>query len=198
MSEPITKRQKEILDYLAAFINDNGYAPSYREIGKYFNLSSVATVAEHIDTLRSKGYLDIDPGCARSIELCDINNTSGVTIQLTGCIAAGFPIQAIKTPESLDIPRDMSGPNTYALKVQGDSMIDDGILDGDYVVIEECKQPHNGDIVVALLDNENVTLKRYYKESDHIRLQPANQKYTAIRTRYVDVQGKVRGVIRKF
>lgn len=199
MNDPITKRQKEILDYVTESISDNGYAPSYREIGKNFKLSSVATVAEHINTLRTKGYLDVDPGCARSLQVCETNNTKDAAIMpLIGFIAAGFPIQAIKTPESLDIPHDMSGPNTYALKVQGDSMVDDGILDGDYVVIEECKQPQNGDIVVALLDNENVTLKRYYKEADHIRLQPANQKYTAIRTRYVDVQGKVRGVIRKF
>lgn len=198
MSEPITKRQKEILDHVAEYISDNGYAPSYREIAKFFDLSSVATVAEHINTLRAKGYLDVEPGCARSIEVCEADDKQSVAVPLTGFIAAGFPIQAIRTPEALDIPRDMSGPNTYALKVQGDSMVDDGILDGDYVVIEECKQPHNGDIVVAMMDNENVTLKRYYKEKDHIRLQPANQKYTAIRTRYVDVQGRVRGVIRKF
>lgn len=198
MLTPLTKKQKEILDHIANFIGDNGYAPSYREIAKHFDLSSVATVAEHINTLRTKGFLNIDPGCARSIELCETSSNQSMTIPLIGLIAAGFPIEAIKTSESLEIPNDMSGPNTYALKVQGDSMIDDGILDGDYVVIEECKQPQNGDIVVARLDQENVTLKRYYKEEDHIRLQPANQKYTAIRTRYVDVQGKVRGVIRKF
>lgn len=198
MNEPITKRQKEILDYLINFIDNNGYAPSYREIAKDFDLSSVATVAEHINSLHSKGYLDVEPGCARSLQICETDNSTSTTVPLAGLIAAGFPIQAIRMPETLDIPHDMSGPNVYALKVKGDSMIDDGILEGDYVVIEECKQPQNGDLVVALLDHENVTLKRYYKEKDHVRLQPANQKYTAIKTRHVDVQGKVKGIIRKF
>lgn len=196
--ETLTKKQKQILDYISGFIYSEGYSPSYREIAKNFGFSSVATVAEHVNNLKTKGYLDSEDGLARSIEINKDWENECFNIPLLGSIAAGFPIQAIRTPETLDIPRDMTGPGVYALKVKGDSMIDDGILDGDYVVLEECKHPKNGDIVVALLDKENVTLKRYYKEKNYIRLQPANKKYTAIKTRYVDIQGKVKGVIRKF
>ena len=194
----LTKKQKEILDYINAFIMDNGYAPSYREIAAHFQLSSVATVAEHINSLKQKGCLDNSPRQARSIEISDSYQENYSSIPLLGRIAAGFPIEAIRTTEILDIPRDMAGPDVYALKVAGDSMIDDGILDGDYVIIEKCNHPQNGDIVVALLDKDNVTLKRYYKEKHFVRLQPANRKYAAIRTRQVHIQGKVRGVIRKF
>lgn len=194
----LTKKQKQILDFVSNFISDEGYSPSYREIAKHFGFSSVATVAEHINNLKTKGYLESEDGLARSIELNPDWQKECLSIPLAGFIAAGFPIQAIRTPETLDIPRDMTGPGVYALKVKGDSMIDDGILDGDYVVLEECKSPKNGDIVVALLDKENVTLKRYYKEKNYIRLQPANKKYAAIKTRYVDIQGKVKGIIRKF
>jgi len=117
---------------------------------------------------------------------------------LVGTIAAGEPIEAVRTNESIHIPRDMMGNNVFALKVRGNSMIEDGIFDGDFVVIERCDNPKDGDIVVALLDQENVTLKRFYKEKDYIRLQPANSSYAPIRTRKVVVQGRVRGVIRKF
>jgi len=195
---PLTKKQKEIFDHIAGFIEENGYAPSYREIAKEFNLSSVATVAEHVNTLKSKGYLDIEPGSARSVQISDEFKEDSAFVPLLGYIAAGFPIEAIRTSEILDIPRDMSGPNVFALKVRGDSMIDDGILDGDYVIIERCHNPRNGDIVVALLDKDNVTLKRFYKERNFVRLQPANKKYAAIKTKSVQVQGKVKGVIRKF
>lgn len=196
--ETLTKKQKQILDFISNFIFSEGYSPSYREIAKHFGFSSVATVAEHVNNLKNKGYLDSENGLARSIEINNKWQEECFSIPLAGSIAAGFPIQAVRTPETLDIPRDMTGPGVYALKVKGDSMIDDGILDGDYVVLEECKNPKNGDIVVALLDKENVTLKRYYKEKNYIRLQPANKKYAAIKTRYVDVQGKVKGIIRKF
>lgn len=196
--ETLTKKQKEILNYISEFIFSEGYSPSYREIAKNFGFSSVATVAEHVNNLKTKGYLDTENGLARSIEINKDWQEECFNIPLLGSIAAGFPIQAIRTPETLDIPRDMTGPGVYALKVKGDSMIDDGILDGDYVVLEQCNSPKDGDIVVALLDKENVTLKRYYKEKSYIRLQPANKKYTAIKTRYVDIQGKVKGIIRKF
>lgn len=195
---PLTKKQKEILDYLTDFISDYGYAPSYREIAKYFHLSSVATIAEHINCLKSKGYLESAPKLARSVQISTDYENKLSSIPLLGLIAAGYPIEAIKTSEVLDIPPDMAGPNVYALKVAGDSMIEDGILDGDYVIIERCPTPHNGDIVVALLDRENVTLKRYYKEKNFVRLQPANRNYAPIRTKNVQIQGKVKGVIRKF
>jgi repressor LexA len=115
-----------------------------------------------------------------------------------GAIAAGMPIEAIRTNETISIPKDMMGKNVFALKVRGDSMIEDGIFDGDYIIIEQTDNPRNGEIVVALLDNENATLKRFYREKDHIRLQPANSNYNPIRTKRVVVQGRVKGVIRRF
>lgn len=196
--ETLTKKQKEIFDYISSYILDNGYAPSYREIASHFQLSSVATIAEHINTLRSKGYLDTEPGSARSVQISESVKEDTAFIPLMGFIAAGFPIEAVRTAETLDIPRDMYGPQVFALKVRGDSMIDDGILDGDYVIIEKCPRPKNGDIVVALLDKDNVTLKRYYREKNYVRLQPSNKKYAAIKTKSVEIQGKVKGVIRKF
>ena len=199
--QPLTKKQHEVYDFISNFINDSGYAPSYREIGQYFNLSSVATVAEHINSLREKGYLDVgDSGEARSIELTSKIEPfdGGVQIPLLGFIAAGRPIEAIKTNETIDIPRDMMARDVFALKVKGDSMIDDGIFSGDYVIIQQTKNPKNGEIVVALLNNENATLKRYYKEKSFIRLQPANSKYSPIRAKKVIVQGRVKGLIRKY
>lgn len=201
MPTPLTKKQKRIYDFVTTFLDEHGYAPSYREIGEYFNLSSVATIYEHINTLKLKGYLDLDPGHARSIQI-NQNPVSlldqSFAIPLMGTIAAGQPIEAIRTNETMDIPADMMAPGVFALKVRGDSMIQDGILEGDYVVIEPCQTPNNGDIVVALLDRENATLKRFYKEGDHIRLQPANAAYAPIRARKVMVQGRVKGIIRKF
>lgn len=194
----LTKRQTEIYNFIRDFIDSHDYAPSYREIAEFFQLSSTATIAEHIESLKEKGYLRGDLSGARSLQLSPQWDNETFNVPLMGAIAAGSPIEAIRTRETIDIPRDMMGPDIFALKVRGDSMIDDGILDGDYVIIESTNNPKNGDIVVALLENENVTLKRYYKEKDHIRLQPANSKYSPIRVNKVVVQGKVRGVIRKF
>lgn len=196
--DPLTKRQRQILDYLELFIDENGYAPSYREIAEKFNLSSVSTVAEHIDALSGKGYLKREANEARSLQLTPSWDDTAFEIPLLGVIAAGSPIQAIRTNESIDIPRDMMGSNVFALRVRGNSMIEDGIFDGDYVIIEQTPIANNGDIVVALIDRENVTLKRFYQEKDHIRLQPANSSMKPIRVKNVTVQGKVKGIIRKF
>lgn len=196
--DPLTKKQKLILDYVSNFISENGYAPSYREIGENFGLSSVSTVAEHIDTLASKGYLSKEENEARSLQLTPSWDEASFQIPLMGMIAAGAPIQAIRTNETIDIPRDMMGPNVFALKVRGDSMIDDGIFNGDYVIIQQTATAKNGDIVVALVDRENVTLKRFYQEKDHVRLQPANKSMKPILAKNVVVQGKVKGIIRKF
>lgn len=198
MKAPLTKKQKEILDYIGSYIDSHGYAPSYREIAEAFRYSSIATVADHIQTLREKGSLKNDFNSARSIQLTPAFEELHFEVPLEGSIAAGEPIEAIRTSETITIPRDMMGPNVFALKVRGDSMIDEGILDGDYVIIEQLTTPKNGDIVVALLDGENVTLKKYFREKDHVRLQPANGRYKPIRTNKVSVQGKVKGVIRRF
>ncbi|OGD61047.1 repressor LexA [Candidatus Berkelbacteria bacterium RIFCSPLOWO2_01_FULL_50_28] len=200
----LTPKQKVILEFIEKYLEVNGYAPSYREIADHFGFSSVATVAEHVENLKLKGYLSSDESGYRALkptEPIQVNGDSifsGFSIPLFGAIQAGKPIEAIRTSETLEIPRDMMSKNVFALKVKGDSMMDDGILDGDFVVVEPCNQPRNGDIVVALIDKDNVTLKRFYREKDHIRLQPANRNYQPIRVKKVTIQGKVRGVIRKF
>ncbi len=200
---PLTPRQREILNFILAFTEEHDYSPSYREIAEHFKLSSTATIAEHIETLKQKGHLRDDLSGVRSLQAPTPDPTQEslvdeVFVPLLGSIAAGKPIEAIRTQETLDIPRDMAGNKVFALKVRGDSMIEDGILSGDYVIIEACENPRNGDIVVALLENDNVTLKRFYREKDHVRLQPANSKYKPIRVKKVTIQGRVKGVIRKF
>jgi repressor LexA len=196
--ETLTKRQKEILDYLEEYISAHDYAPSYREIADHFELGSIATVADHLENLVEKGFLTKDHNEARSLQLTPRWDDRSFEIPLMGSIAAGYPIEAIRTNETIDIPRDMMGKNVFALKVRGDSMIEDGIFDGDYIIIEQTDNPRNGEIVVALLDNENATLKRFYKEKGRIRLQPANSNFKPIYTNKVVVQGRVKGVIRKF
>jgi repressor LexA len=199
---PLTKRQKEILEYLRGFIDENGYAPSFREIAYYFDFSSTGTVAEYINILEEKGYITKDAMEARTIQLTPSFDDGGelLNIPLEGVIDAGRPIEAIRTHETIDIPRDMMGRKTFALRVRGSSMIEDGILDGDYVIIEQSNSARNGEIVVALVDNENATLKRFYDEKTGIRLQPANSTMKPMRfaKKRVTIQGRVKGVIRKF
>ncbi|MFY9484809.1 MAG: transcriptional repressor LexA [Patescibacteria group bacterium] len=195
---PLTKKQRIIFDFVEKFIDKHDYAPSYREIGEHFGLSSVATVAGHIETLKEKGYLNMEEGGARSLQLTPRPEEQSFSIPLLGTIAAGFPIEAIRTPETIDIPADMRSPNVFALKVAGDSMIDDGIMEGDYVIVEPTEKPVNGDIVVSLIDGDAVTLKRFYLERDHVRLEPANSNYEPIRVKKVTIQGRVKGIIRKF
>lgn len=200
--EPLTKRQKEILDYISSFIEKNGYAPSYREIGRRFSLSSTGTIAEYVNILEDKGYITKEALAARAIQLTPAfdDGLESYSIALEGMIDAGRPIEAVRTRETIDIPRDMMGRKTFALRVRGESMIDDGILDGDYIIIEQTASARNGDIVVALIDNQNATLKRFFNEKEKIRLQPANKTMRAMRflKNRVTIQGKVRGVIRKF
>ena len=196
--QPLTKRQAEILEFIKNFIGHNEYAPSYREIAASCGFSSVATVAEYISVLSDKGYLTKDSACARSLQLTPSWDERAFEVPLMGVIAAGAPIEAIRTSETIDIPRDMMGPNVFALKVTGNSMVEDGIFDGDYVIIEKTNNPKNGDVVVALLDSNNVTLKRFFREKRRIRLQPANKTYKPIYTRRALVQGRLKGVIRKF
>lgn len=198
--ETLTKRQAQILEFVTNFIQKNTYSPSYREIGQHFGLSSTATIAEHIESLKQKGYLNHEENLARSITPTDPTEVeeNTISIPLLGLIAAGKPIEAVYTNETIDIPRDMMGNNVFALRVRGESMIEDGILNGDYVIVEQTRIAKNGDIVVALIDNNSVTLKRFYKEKDRIRLQPANSSMRPIFLTKVTIQGKVKGVIRKF
>ena len=200
--DPLTKRQKEIFEFIQNFIDENGYAPSFREIAYYFEFSSTGTVAEYVNILEEKGYLSREAVSARSLQLTPsfASAFDSFEIPLEGVIDAGKPIEAIRTGDTIDIPRDMMGKKTFALKVRGESMIDDGILDGDYVIIEQTANARNGDIIVALIDNQNATLKRFYNEKGSIRLQPANKsmKPMLFSKNRVIIQGKVRGVIRKY
>ena len=166
---PLTKRQREILNFIEGFIKGQGYTPSYREIANGLGLSSPSTVCQHIKALCEKGVINTcDDGSARSIELVDCNeevSPMSIMLPLSGIITAGEPIEAIEENEAIALPANfvVDAENSYVLKVKGRSMIEDGIFDGDYVVIERNPSPKNGDVVVALLDNQYVTLKRFYR-----------------------------------
>jgi repressor LexA len=151
----LTPKQKQILGFVEEFVKKNDYSPSYREIADHFGFSSVSTVAEHIENLKLKGYLATDDSSYRSLRVTgiEVDHESSalfsIAVPLMGAIQAGKPIEAIRTAETLEIPRDMMAKNVFALKVRGESMMDAGILDGDYVVVEPCTNPKNGDIVVG-------------------------------------------------
>jgi len=200
--QKLTKRQREILDYVTDFQRRLGYSPSYREIADNFQLSSTATIHEHIKTLEDKGFLRTGHNEARSIELVrlETNWTQAFELALAGLITAGEPIEAIEEHESIAIPASLvrDPESSFALRVKGRSMIDDGIMDGDYVIVEKMSTPDNGDVVVALIDHNYATLKRFYKEKGRIRLQPANRTMKPIYVDKVEIQGVVRGIIRQY
>jgi len=200
--EMLTKRQKEILDYIHEFTGDNGYSPSYREIAQKFGLSSTATIHEHIQSLKGKGYLDAETGSPRSLEVVEAvaNFARAIELPLVGLITAGQPIEAIEEKETFAVPLNLikDEANTFVLKVKGDSMIEEGIHNGDYVVIERTSSPSNGSIVVALLNNSHATLKKFYREPGRIRLQPANKNLQPIYVKDCIVQGVVKAVIRQY
>ena len=202
----LTRRQREIYDYLAEFIDGNGYAPSLEEIAARFGLSSVATVHEHLENLEEKGAVRRDPHRSRAIELTDGGGRgareSAVLLPLLGRVAAGQPLEAVADDETLAVPESMLGRGeTFVLRVAGDSMIDEHIEDGDFVIVERRDTARTGERVVALIDGENATLKTFFREPDgRIRLQPANERlsplyYDAAR---VQIQGVAIGVLRKY
>lgn len=198
---PLTKKQKAILDFITAYTKENETAPSFREIAEALGLSSPATVHEHVENLKSKGYLSAHDE-SRPVRLNPTFLRFGQALELPlfGLITAGAPIEAVQDNETFAVPAKLvvDGANSYVLKVKGRSMIEDGILDGDYVVVERNPSPKNGDVVVALLDNAYATLKRFYREPSRIRLQPANHEMDPIYVKDVIVQGVVRAVIRQF
>ncbi len=204
MASHLTPKQKEVLDYIVSFINDQGYPPSYREIASGLHLASPSTVHVHIQSLRDAGYLRGGAGASsmRSLEPTDKATmwARSVALPLKGLITAGVPIEAIDEQETIAVPVDLApnSANSYVLRVKGDSMIEDGIFNGDYVVVERNPSPKNGDVVVALLDNAYATLKRFYREKDRIRLQPANSTMKPIYCHDPLIQGVVRAVIRKY
>jgi repressor LexA len=206
MAEPLTKRQREVLDFVTQYIELHRYAPSYREIAAYFKYASVATVAEHIESLVSKGMLQKSDNSARSMQPVkedEINTTNTIGLPILGLVAAGQPIETLGIhPETLEVPPFLVGrKNSYVLQVKGDSMIDEGIHTGDYVVVTEKAAPSNGEMVIALINGGEATLKRYYKEKDHIRLQPSNAAMEPIIIEPgtpIEIQGTVIGLIRKY
>ncbi len=205
MPPVIYKRQKQILEFIQQFIQANGYAPTLRQIADAIDVSSLATVHEHLETLQEKGLIRRKPGRNRSIELVDktIDFTSErpMEVPILGYIAAGQPIEPHTDPNATIgiIPSFVSGKKrVYVLQVRGESMIEEQIRDGDFVVVEETENAHDGEIVVALLDNGMATLKRFFKEATRIRLEPANSTMAPIFVKNVRIQGKVVGLIRRF
>lgn len=201
----LTRRQREIYDYLAEFIERNGYAPSLEEIAERFGLSSVATVHEHLENLQAKGALQRDPHRSRAIELTGpraATRPSAVELPLLGRVAAGRPLEAISGDETIAVPESFLGRSeTYVLRVSGDSMVEEHIADGDYVIVERRDTARDGERVVALIDGEHATLKTLYHEADgRIRLQPANDRMEPLvyDARRVRVQGVAIGVLRKY
>ncbi len=203
---PVTlyKRQKQILDFISQFVQKNGYSPTLQQIADALGVSSLATVHEHLNAMVKKGVIKKFEGAVRGIEIVDkklAEITKGVELPILGFIAAGSPIEPFTDPNATThvAPGMLSGKKrAFVLQVKGESMIEDGILDGDYVVVEEQNEAKNGDIVVALLENGLATLKRYYKEATRIKLAPANSTMQPIYVTDVKVQGKVVGVIRRF
>jgi repressor LexA len=204
----ITKRQRQVYDFIAEFVQRNNFTPSYQEIGNGLGMSSLATVHKHITNLEKKGLLNRDYNRSRSIDLLPPKGrmkqamavSTGMLLPLMGRIAAGQPIEAIERPETISLADFVRSREVFVLEVRGDSMQDEAILDGDYVLVEKTKIAHNGDIVVALVEASDATLKRFYREGDKIRLQPSNarMKPIVVHAKDVTIQGRVIGVLRKY
>jgi repressor LexA len=219
----LTKRQFQVLAFLDSFIERNGYCPSFDEIGRSLKLSSLATVHKHIRTLEKKGFIRRGYNQSRSIEILNRmplegvkpgrvrsqlaggtstpSQGSGLELPLLGRIAAGRPLEALVSDESLSLRDFVGKENVYVLKVKGNSMIEDHICEGDFVVVESVTSAENGDTIVALIDNNEATLKKFYREKNNrVRLQPANASMEPIFVREKDlkIQGRVIGVLRKY
>ena len=204
MAVTLYKRQRQIVDFIAQYIQKNGYSPTLQEIANAIGVSSLATIHEHLQALIRKKVLKKYDGAVRGLELIDrtfLRMADSVDLPLLGFIAAGRPIQPHTDPNATFkvSPELVSAKSrSYVLQVKGESMIEDGILDGDFVVIEEREEVNNGDIVVAMLENGFATLKRFYKEATRVRLEPANSTMQPIYATNVKVQGRCVGLIRKF
>src|SRR6266478_6068088 len=204
----ITRRQRQVYDFISEFVQKNGYSPSFEEIGEGLDLSSLATVHKHISNLEKKGLLTRDYNRSRSIDLLppkgrlkqSMSVNTAMVLPVMGRIAAGQPIEAVQNPETISLADFVRSKEVFVLEVRGDSMQDEAILDGDYVLVEKTKTAHNGDIVVALLDSSDATLKRFFREGENIRLQPSNaaMKPIIVPAASVEIQGRVIGVLRKY
>ncbi len=201
MYKNLTERQLEILTYIKQEIKTKGYPPSVREIGSAVGLSSSSTVHAHLNKLEEKGYIRRDPTKPRAIEVYDghIHSREMVDVPIVGRVTAGLPILAVENIEdTFPLPLDfLNTDDVYILKIQGDSMNNAGIIDGDLVVVKKQSTAQNGDIVVALLGDE-ATVKRFFREGNHIRLQPENELYEPIITRDAMVLGKVTALVRRY
>ena len=201
---PLTKRQREILNYLANYTEQNGYAPSFEEIAEQFRYSSLATVHEHLSNLERKGYIKRSYNESRAIEILPTEATPrAIELPILGSVAAGLPIESIEQGETMCVPDAFvrRGGNHYVLRVRGNSMIDEQIRDGDFVVINERRSADNGEMVIALTNGSSATVKKFYRERDgRIRLQPANETMPPIYVNENDVmiQGIVVGVMRRY
>jgi len=204
MPVTIYKRQRQILDYISQYIQKNGFSPTLQDIADALNVSSLATVHEHLATMAKKGIIRRYQGAVRGIEIIDRKAgeaLKGIELPILGFIAAGQPIEPHTDPNaSLSVsPGMLSGKKrAFVLQVKGTSMIDEGILDGDYVVVEQQETANNGDIVVAVLENGFATLKKFFKEATRVRLEPANATMQPIFAKNVRIQGKVCGILRRY
>lgn len=200
----LTRRQKQVLDFLQTYIRANGIAPSFEDIAHHFKLTSLATVHEHLTHLERKGYIRRAHNESRAIEVVPLAGQTGATeLPLLGLVAAGEPIEALTQAETLAVPNDLlpRRGSAYVLRVRGQSMIDDHIADGDYVVVHNRQTAENGQMVIALVQGTSATVKRLYREAGGwVRLQPSNTSMQPIRVHENDllVQGVVVGVIRRY
>ena len=204
----ITRRQHEVYTFIQNFVAEHGYSPSFEEIGDGLGLSSLATVHKHVSNLEKKGLLKRDYNRSRSIDLVaprgrarqSMAAAAGASIPLLGRIAAGRPVETLQNPESISLADFTRSKDVFVLEVRGDSMQDEHIVDGDYVLVERANTAHNGEIVVALVSGAETTLKRFYKEGEQVRLQPANATMAPIilPAQDVQLQGRVIGVLRKY
>ncbi|RPJ60975.1 MAG: transcriptional repressor LexA [Acidobacteria bacterium] len=196
----MTRRQQEILAFVKDFLSQNGYSPTLDEIAHHFGINSLNGVYKHLKALEQRGLIHRLSNQARSIQVIEKTNPA-TTLPLLGRVAAGRPLEAVNTPEEICVPASfLTGKSNYVLRVNGDSMIDEQIRDGDYVVMEQRQYANNGEIVIALVDGESATLKKYYREGSQIRLQPANEALDPILLdeNRVQVQGVVVGLMRKY
>ncbi len=202
----ITRRQRQVYDFIADFVAKNGYSPSFEEIGEGLGLNSLATVHKHLSNLEKKGLLKRDFNRSRSIDIVPLRGrmrqaiVGSDALPLVGRIAAGSPIEAIANPETISLADFGRSHEVFVLEVRGDSMQDEHIVNGDYVLVEKAQTAHNGEIVVALVNGSDATLKRFYKEGSQVRLQPANASMAPIvvPADRVAIQGRVIGVLRKY
>ena len=198
----VTRRQKEVLDFLESFVTRNGYSPSFEEIARGMQLKSLATVHKHITNLEKKGLLDRVHNRSRSIDVLPpgARNRSSYKLPLAGRIAAGQPVEQMETPETISLHDVVGNRDVFALEVRGDSMRDEHIINGDYVLVERTRTARNGEIIVALVNGSETTLKRFYPEGATIRLQPSNIEMQPIivAANNCAIQGRVLGVLRKY